>query len=787
MLNYVIWSNLSAVEQAQILLRPAQKQIDIHDKTKAIIDAVRKGGDEACRMYTQQFDQVTLTDIKVSAEEIAAAINVVSADIRQALHQAARHIEQFHQAQWPSPIKIETVPGITCELQYRALQKVGFYIPGGTACLPSTVLMLGIPAKLAKCQRRILCSPPQKDGSIHPAILYAAQLCQIEEIYKIGGAQAIAAMAYGTQSIPKVDKIYGPGNAWVTQAKMLVSQDPLGANLDMPAGPTEQMIIADHTANPVWVAADLLSQAEHGGDSQVILISNDSEIIFNVQQQISAQLESLPRRSIALKALQNSYAIEVSDLLQACEIANQYAPEHLLLQIAEPRRYAALINHAGSIFLGHYAPESVGDYATGTNHVLPTYGAAKSMSGLKLIDFMQTLTLQELTPEGLGKIAATVETLATLEGLVAHQRAVEVRNPHYQIAEEATDEILKLVRPEIRTLIPYSSARREQSAGEIFLNANESPWDGNQIWNRYPHQQPQELINELASLYQTAPMNMLVTRGSDEGIDLLVRAFCTAGQDQILITPPTYGMYEIAAQIQNAGVIKVPLLKDQAFELDVNAILKAWCPSIKLIFLCSPNNPTGNLLGRDKILTLCQQLKNKAMVVVDEAYIEFANVNSLIDAMAEYENLVVLRTLSKVHGLAAVRCGVILAQAKLIEILKKIIAPYPIPLPIVQIIQEALAEANQSQRQDLMTVILQQREFLMTEVARLPYVKKIWPSAANFLLLEVENAHQVIQTCLNKGIVIRDRSRDLNLQNCIRISVGTPQQNAALLEVLAHV
>lgn len=427
MLKQIIWQDLSNAEQRKILQRPLTANSASREKVQQIIDRVRQEGDAALKALTLQFDKVALENLKVTEYEFAQAEKNITAEARSALQLAAKQIETFHRAQLPNAIKVTTAPGIYCEMQYRAIEKVGLYVPGGTARLPSAVLMLGIPAKLAGCHLRILCSPPRPDDSMDPHILFAAQLCGIENVYKIGGAQAIAAMAYGTATIPKVDKIFGPGNSWVTQAKILVAQDSSGANYDSPAGPTEQMVIADKNANSAFIAADLLSQAEHGVDSQVIFASDSEPMLQQVNKAIEQQLKTLPRKEIAQKALENSYGVLVPSISAAIEISNQYAPEHLILQVENPRQYIEKIQAAGSVFLGPWASESVGDYASGTNHVLPTYGYARSWSGLSLQAFLHSITFQELTPEGLNYIAPTVATLASLEELEGHRRAVMIR------------------------------------------------------------------------------------------------------------------------------------------------------------------------------------------------------------------------------------------------------------------------------------------------------------------------------------------------------------------------
>ena len=428
MLKINTWKNISKIEQAKLLERLLQADNShLKSRVQDIIKSVCAGGDTALKNLTQQHDGVWLDDIQVSTNEFANARKQIQDSTYQAIVRAIQQIYIFHNKRKPIDIQIEISPGIVCATQVRPIQRVGLYIPAGSAPLVSTVLMLSIPAQIANCAIRVLCSPPTKAGIIDPHILVAANLCGINKIYKVGGAQAIAAMAYGTETIPKVDKIFGPGNSWVTQAKMLVAQDVMGAVCDMPAGPSEVMVIADYNANPKFIAADLLSQAEHGGDSQSILICTDITVANKVNQEIQRQIEYLSRHLIIKQALKNSCVILVDTVIEAINIANEYAAEHLIIQIAQPRNYLPTITCAGSIFLGPWSPESAGDYASGTNHVLPTYGFAKVLSGLSVGDFMKTMTIQELTQTGLTSIAETIKELAKVEGLDAHRNAVDIR------------------------------------------------------------------------------------------------------------------------------------------------------------------------------------------------------------------------------------------------------------------------------------------------------------------------------------------------------------------------
>ena len=422
------WSGLDTPARRAALLRPAITQHpDLDGRVRDIIATVRRDGDAALIGLARELDRAELTALRVSEEEAKSAEAALPAQARSAIATAIANVRRFHEAQSTLPLRVETAPGVICERISKPLDAVGLYVPAGTAPLPSTAIMLGVPSEIAGCPVRILCTPPRPDGRADPAVVVAARACGVRDIFKAGGAQAIAAMAYGTASVPKVAKIFGPGNAWVTAAKTIVAADPAGAALDMPAGPSEVLVVADRWADARFVALDLLSQAEHGPDSHVVLVTPDEALVARVEAEMDAALGSLPRRVIIEQALRHSVAIVVSDLTEAIAVANEYAPEHLILQVAEPRAVAANVSTAGSVFLGRWTPESVGDYCSGTNHVLPTYGYARAYSGLSVADFQRRMTLQEVTLSGLRGLAPTVLTLAGLEGLDAHARAVTVR------------------------------------------------------------------------------------------------------------------------------------------------------------------------------------------------------------------------------------------------------------------------------------------------------------------------------------------------------------------------
>ena len=421
----ILISNPDKSQWQEILKRPVMNTENLFDTVRSVIDRVKEEGDPAVLDYEEKFDKVVLASLAVSEEEQQEAENLVSEDLKAAIRLAKQNIETFHAAQRFEGKKVQTQPGVTCWQKAVAIEKVGLYIPGGTAPLFSTVLMLAVPARIAGCKEIVLCTPPGRDGKVHPAVLFAAKVAGVNRIFKAGGIQAIAAMAYGTESVPKVYKIFGPGNQYVTAAKQLVSLRDVA--IDMPAGPSEVEVLADETANPIFVAADLLSQAEHGVDSQAILITTSVELQQAVKVEVERQLALLPRKEIAEKSLANSKLIVVDSMTEAIELTNAYAPEHLIIETEDYLSVAERIVNAGSVFLGSLTPESAGDYASGTNHTLPTNGYAKAYSGVSLDSFIRKITFQEIKPEGLNIIGPAIELMAANEQLDAHKNAVSVR------------------------------------------------------------------------------------------------------------------------------------------------------------------------------------------------------------------------------------------------------------------------------------------------------------------------------------------------------------------------
>ena len=428
----IIWQDLNKQERAQVLARPfSNKDRVLSTTVSEIIERVENDGDTALKAFSQKFDGVELPQLRLSEERKRTILATLNPDRQAAIELAYNNIRAFHLAQKPQDIEVDTAPGVNCRLLNRAIGSVGLYIPGGSAPLPSTVLMLGIPAQLAECRRVVLCTPAFMDENqemgVTTELVYAAKLCGIEDIFLTGGAQAVAAMAYGTESIPKVDKIFGPGNRFVTEAKLQVSLDASGAAIDMPAGPSEVLIIADSSANPFFLAADLLSQAEHGIDSQVILLCNDQRILAEVESELETQVQALSRCDIATESLKQSRLILTRSVQESVEISNDYAPEHLIVQTDNPESLLPALSSAASIFLGPYTPESAGDYASGTNHVLPTYGYARTLSSLSLTDFYRRFTVQRISAQGLKTIGPSIMTLAEAEGLDGHRNAVRIR------------------------------------------------------------------------------------------------------------------------------------------------------------------------------------------------------------------------------------------------------------------------------------------------------------------------------------------------------------------------
>ncbi|WP_317192361.1 histidinol dehydrogenase [Hymenobacter jeongseonensis] len=782
--NYPAPSTWPALQERAATAEAPQVAARVRD----IFAQVRQGGDRALLALTAELDRAALTTLVVSDTEFAAAAAQVPAQLQAAIRLAKANIEAFHAAQREPELRVEIMPGVVCSRRAVPVQRVGLYVPGGSAPLFSTLLMLGVPARLAGCLEVVVCTPPQPDGSVSPVILFVAQLLGIQQVVKVGGAQAVAALAVGTESVPAVDKIFGPGNRYVTAAKQLAAAE-FGVAIDMPAGPSEVLVIADATANPAFVAADLLSQAEHGPDSQVVLLSDSQSIIDQVQAELTMQLATLPRREVAAQALANSRAVLLADAAAMLAFSNQYAPEHLILATDMADALAAQVTNAGSVFLGHFTPEAVGDYASGTNHTLPTSGYARQYSGVSLDSFIKKITFQRLSATGLHALGPVVETMAEAEGLAAHARAVTVRLMAAASAAAQTEQspmpYAGLIRPSVERMQTYSSARDEfEGMAPVMLDANENSLGsvGPDDFSRYPDPHQRAIKLELAKLKGVAPGNIFLGNGSDEAIDLLVRLTCTPGQDSIVICPPTYGMYEVAANLNDVRVQRLPLTPD--FHLPADAAETLAASTAKLVFLCSPNNPTGNLFAQETVETILRTFRG--IVVVDEAYADFSPAPSWTTRLPEFPRLVVLQTFSKAWGLAGLRLGVAYAAPELIGYLNKIKPPYNISTATQQHALAALAAAPQLP--EMQAELLAGREVLASELPRLAIVDHVFPSDANFLLVRFNvDATAVYDQLRARGIVVRNRTTQPGCAGCLRLTVGTAAENAVLLRALTEI
>lgn len=766
---------------SHILARPETDLLQKKEQVGQMLSDLRTRGLEAVKELTQKYDGFQGDHLRVSVDELDRAVSQVTDELKQAIEVSVTNIARFHESQRREGYQVNTMDGVSCRQVWKPIERVGLYVPGGSAPLLSTVLMLAIPAQIAGCKEIVMCTPADNKGNIDPSILYAARFCGVTSIYKLGGVQAIGSMAYGLGDIPKVDKIFGPGNSWVTMAKQLVTFE--GVAIDMPAGPSELMIVADESCNPAFVASDLLSQAEHGSDSQVVMVADTENLVNKVMQELQDQLATLPRRKIAEEALKESVMIIEDDESQIIRMINTYAPEHLILATKNYNELVDRVDHTGSVFLGNYTPESCGDYASGTNHTLPTSGYARAYSGLSLDAFMKSITIQELTKEGMSRLAPAVIEMARAEKLDAHARAAAIRlgsEEENMTIKQATLNPGALVRPNIQQLKAYSSARDEYGAkNAIMLDANENPY-GSGI-NRYPNPSQVEVRDLLASRFQVSPNEIFIGNGSDEAIDLLIRVFCEPRQSRMITLSPSYGMYPVCAAIQDVEVDSV--LLNQDFSVNETAISEAIQWNTRLVFLCSPNNPTGNLISIDQIARITDAFAG--IVVVDEAYIDFSSGPSAIKLLSEFSNLVILRTYSKAWGLAGARLGLALADERIIQYMNKVRYPYNVNSLSMDLLKKKLMEQTEEQKSGrAIQEIVRERDRLASELSQSAVVEAVFPSDANFLLAKFIDAKKVYHDLLDYGIVVRDRSSEPLCEECLRITVGTQEENNQLLETL---
>ena len=772
--------NPSENELNGALNRPELESVNLNFLISEVFSKVGTQKDEALKSLTLQFDQVGVDSLSVTDEEFEQAEEFLSTNLKEAIQVAAQNIEHFHRSQENRETEVETTPGVLCWRKSVPIQTVGLYVPGGTAPLFSTVLMLGLPAKIAGNPIRYLCTPPNKEGEIHPAILYAAKTAGIDSVYKVGGAQAIAAMSLGTETIPKADKIFGPGNQYVTAAKVYAQS--LGIAIDMPAGPSEVLVAADDTIPVSFVAADLLAQAEHGSDSHVVFLTDNQQYLQEVLKEVEYQLKTLPRGEIAREALSSSAAL-VIEVEKWAEIINSYAPEHLIIMGKYEESLLQKVVNAGSVFIGKNSAESFGDYASGTNHTLPTSGFARAYSGVSLDSFIKKITYQKVSDEGLKNLAQTVITMAEAEGLQGHANAVKVRlyqnenepitDPPMQIA--GVQEVNRFIRNDLRNVKAYSSARDEfEGIGEVFLDANENGIVT--AYNRYPDPQQKKLKEVIAGIKSLNPDNLFLGNGSDEVLDLIFRLTTTPFLDSVAYLNPSYGMYSVLAVINGVRTREISL--NENFQISSSEIILQ-AKGSKVLIICNPNNPTGEVISRDELIEIVR--KFEGLVVIDEAYIDFCPVYSLADEVENYPNLIVVQTLSKAYGMAGLRIGMAVASKKWITALNRIKPPYNLS-SLVQ--KTAIKELETISWYEVQTEIIRERNRLINYLESNSLITKVFRSETNFILFRVPNASTIYTELIKNGIVVRDRSSQFNCSDTLRVSIGTKAENDQFIKIM---
>ncbi len=743
---------------------------DVRSQTRALLLDVKRRGDTALLDLTERFDGVRLAQTSVSSEAIRAALDNLDRGLRSALEVAAANIEAVHSAQRFHEEPVDVVRGVRVWREWRPLLRVGIYVPGGRTVYPSSVLMLAIPARLAGCQEIVMCSPPQRDGQVASAILAAAALAGVTEVHAIGGAQAIAAMAYGTESVRRVDKIFGPGNAYVTAAKLEVFGE---AAIDMPAGPSEILILTDGSVPAAWVAADLRAQAEHAPDARAVLVSTDPAIAADVRDLVDGELAEQVR------------VLTATQMDEAVVFANDFAPEHLTLACAEPERWLARISAAGSVFLGPYAPAAAGDYATGANHVLPTGGASRSFSALGVDAFGRTLQVQLLDRDGLARLEPVVDALARAERLAAHAESIRVRRAGSAVFLRPNG---PRPRGAILEMQPYEweppSARIASEAGVpetdvVRFDTNTSPWPGASLGelgalalNEYPDTSYTTLTRALAAYTGASPDQITVGAGADEILDLLAKAYVGAG-DPVVLSRPTYAMFRIVSEMAGGRVEAVP---GKDLDLDQDRFLQV-SRHARLTWLCNPNNPTGELLPAAFIEKLAEE--TPGVVAVDEAYFEFSAVTA-VGLVARFPNLVVVRTLSKAFGLAGVRVGYALAGPEISAALRRVRPPGSLSVVSEGLGVRALRDLDGMRER--VSRIVASRETLSRHLTGLAL--PVHPAAGNFLL--VHSGEGAAPWLLRRGLVVRTFPSGSPLAGFIRITVRTAEENARLVDALSQ-
>ena len=756
---------------------------EIAESVAGIIADVRARGDQALLDYTERWDGVRLEEggLRVGAEVLGAAVE--ESDFAAAFTRAAARVEKFHSRVKPRTSLFEDEEGVLMGLRWTPIRSVGLYVPGGKAAYPSTLAMTALPAKIAGVERIVVVSPPGADGEISPQVLMAAKILGIEEVYRVGGAQAIAALAIGTDSIPKVDKIFGPGNAFVAEAKLQLFGE---VGIDMFAGPSELVVYADESADPGWAAADLLAQAEHDESTRVTLLASGEGVLKAVRQCVDELLVESPRRETIEISLERNGCFEVvTDPRRAADRINEIAPEHLSIQVANPFSILPLVKNAGAIFLGKESPVAIGDYFAGPNHVLPTGGTARFASCLSVEDFMKRSNLVRMGLDFTQAASRDVEELALGEGLPAHADSVARRR---EVPAPAR------VPSGLKAVTPYQLVEEE---GETKLNQNESPWDipvelkdeiAGRIrelpWNRYHQGIPQDFLDRIAADAGLPAGSVLAASGSNLILQWVFEAFAGPGRS-VLVPSPSFSLYPLWAKVTESRLDEVQLADDLSYDAEaVLAAVSEGRPDVTV--LCLPNNPTGSELAREEVRKIAAAAgEYGGLLVIDEAYREFSAENfDRTSLVKEFDNVVLVRTCSKAFSAAGMRLGYLLAPVALATELSKLVPPFHLGL-FTAVLGDVLWE-NKALFEERAATLNAERQRMQEAAAEIEGVK-VFASEANFFLFKVADAGRVHEGLKERGILIRRQGGNERLENCLRVNAGTTEENDSFLDSLREI
>lgn len=760
-----IHNNPPRREWPALTARCTRQEGEITERVAAILSQVRTGGDKALRDLVARIEGYVPERFEVSRRQRTEAAKAVPQRLKTALAIAKSNIEAFHRAQLPPQVDIEVMPGVRCVQRAVAIGRVGLYVPGGNAPLFSTVLMLALPARIAGCGEVILCTPAGRGGKIAPEVLFAADLCGVDRIFAVGGAQAVAAMAYGTESIPHVEKIFGPGNRYVTRAKQLVSTEAVA--VDLPAGPSEVMVLADNSARAEFVAADLLSQAEHGDDSQAILVCRTERFARQVTRAVEEQIRylsrgeairnSIVRRGIQADCVRQRLCPGAPDRLDARRMGHRRQDhgrgQRLHRQLLARKRRGLRLGHQSHAAHGRLGP-------------CLQRGERRQFHA------------QDHIPGADARRARRAGARNHGHGRGRRARRTRQRRARPDERRDTMKPLSQLVRPNILALQPYSTARDEYAGGgiDVWLDANESPYDNGV--NRYPDPHQRALKALIAELKDVDAGRIFLGNGSDEAIDLAFRIFCRPGLDNAVSIAPTYGMYRVAAATNDVQMREVPL--GAGYSLPVGALLAAADERTKLIWLCSPNNPTGNAFPAQEIESLLRRFDG--IVVLDEAYIDFADGGGFLPRLGEFPNLIVLQTLSKAWGMAGLRLGLAFASEEIAGLFGRVKYPYNINT----LTQRAVAESLRRDISAQVAAIRAERSRLAAALAACPCIGQVYPSEGNFLLVKTAAPDPLYRELVAAGVIVRNRSRIAGCEGCLRITVGRPEENDRMLETVKN-